>query len=120
MTETTIVIEEQEAAEPVIVETPSESDVEPVVDALVELHEATNEHREESVEERLAHEAHRAELERENAELKAAAAFELGRRVEEEQRPPVEEVAAPIIEDDEVIAPQTHGWFRPMSEWREK
>ena len=118
MSDTVITIEDEETpAPPVIVETDSdESTGEAAAAAAAAVAEVLAETERSDAVEHLANEAHRAELERENADLKAAAAFEAGRRAAEVVADV--EVPAPILEDDEVVAPQTHGWFRPMSEWR--
>lgn len=61
-----------------------------------------------------------AQLERENAELKARLAFDEGVRAGEATAAVATDVEPEIVVDDEVIAPQTHAWFRPMNEWRDK
>ena len=60
-----------------------------------------------------------AQLELENADLKARLAFDEGVRAGEATAAVVE-VEPEVVVDDEVIAPQTHAWFRPMAEWRDK
>lgn len=62
--------------------------------------------------------ARTAELERELADLKARLAYDEGVRAGEAAA--VVDDTPTVEVDDEVIAPQTHPWFRPMNEWRDK
>ena len=116
----TVVEDETPAVAPtVIVEAPEPDHTPDVADAVADAVEATADAiarvEETAAVESIVSDVRIAELQAENDTLRQSQAFRDGVDVGESR---VADEEPDVFVEDEVVAPTTHAWFRPMSEWR--
>ena len=119
MTVTVVEDETPTVAPTVIVEGPPADHTPDVADAVADAVEATADAiarvEETAAVEGIVSDVRIAELQAENDALRQSQAFRDGVDVGESR---VADEEPEVFVEDEVVAPTTHPWFRPMSEWR--
>lgn len=119
MTVTVVEDETPTVAPTVIVETPPADHTPDVADAVADAVEATADAiarvEETAAVEGIVSDVRIAKLQAENDALRQSQAFRDGVDVGESR---VADEEQEVYIEDEVVAPTTHAWFRPMSEWR--